>query len=33
LLSPMDVPYDLVSDGLESFGMRVSRQELPWQEG
>ena len=31
LLLPMDVPYGLVVEGLESHGMVISRTELPWQ--
>ena len=30
LLSPVDVPYDLVAQGLEKHGMKITRQELPW---
>jgi len=30
LLSPKDVPYDLLVQGLEKHGMRITRQELPW---
>ena len=32
VLSPMDVPYDWVVQGLESFGMKVTRKELAWDE-
>lgn len=31
LLSPIDVPYDLVVQGLEKHGMQIIRQELPWR--
>ena len=30
LLSPIDVPYDLVAEGLEKHGIRITRQELAW---
>ncbi len=30
LLSPIDVPYDLLARGLAGHGMRIVRQELPW---
>jgi lysine 6-dehydrogenase len=32
LLSPLNVPYDLVTSGLEKHGIHISRQELPWGE-
>lgn len=31
LLSPIEVPFDLILQGLEKHGMQISRQELPWQ--
>jgi saccharopine dehydrogenase-like NADP-dependent oxidoreductase len=30
LLSPVDVPFDLLAQGLAKHGMRIVRQELPW---
>jgi len=30
LLSPIDVPYDLLAQGLAKHGMHIVRQELPW---
>jgi saccharopine dehydrogenase-like NADP-dependent oxidoreductase len=30
LLLPMDVPYELVVEGLKKHGMVISRQELAW---
>ena len=30
LLSPIDVPYDLLAQSLAKHGMRITRQELPW---
>jgi saccharopine dehydrogenase-like NADP-dependent oxidoreductase len=30
LLSPIDVPYDLLVRGLEKHGMKITRHELPW---
>ncbi len=32
LLSPTEVPFDLLEEGLRSFGMRITREELPWDE-
>lgn len=32
LLSPIDVPYDLVAQGLKKHNMTITRQELPWHE-
>jgi saccharopine dehydrogenase-like NADP-dependent oxidoreductase len=32
LLSPTEVPFDLLEEGLESFGMHITREELPWGE-
>lgn len=31
LLSPIEVPFDLVARGLEKHGMKISREELPWE--
>jgi len=31
LLSPIEVPFDLVVRGLEKHGIQISRQELPWE--
>ena len=31
LLSPMDVPYELVVGGLETFGMKITRREMGWE--
>jgi saccharopine dehydrogenase-like NADP-dependent oxidoreductase len=33
LLSPTEVPFNLLEEGLHSFGMRITREELPWDEG
>ena len=30
LLSPLDVPFDLVADGLKKHNLQITRQELPW---
>ena len=30
LLSPIDVPYNLVAQGLKKHNMSITRQELPW---
>ena len=32
LLSPIDVPFDLVAEGLKTFGMSITRQEFPWEK-
>jgi saccharopine dehydrogenase-like NADP-dependent oxidoreductase len=32
LLLPMDVPYELVADGLKGLGMVISRQESAWEK-
>jgi saccharopine dehydrogenase-like NADP-dependent oxidoreductase len=31
LLSPVEVPFDLLEDGLRDHGMRITREQLPWQ--
>jgi lysine 6-dehydrogenase len=31
LLSPIEVPFDLLARGLEKQGMKISREELPWE--
>jgi lysine 6-dehydrogenase len=31
LLSPIDVPYDLLAQGLAKHGIRIIRQEQPWE--
>jgi len=30
LVSPLEVPYDLVFPALARHGIRVTREELPW---
>jgi lysine 6-dehydrogenase len=30
LLSPVEIPFDLLESGLGQVGMRISREELPW---
>jgi saccharopine dehydrogenase-like NADP-dependent oxidoreductase len=30
LLSPVEVPFETFARGLEQFGMRITRHELPW---
>ena len=30
LISPIDIPFELVNDGLESFGMALTRTETDW---
>jgi len=31
LLTPLDVPYDLVVKGLEKHGIHITRREFPWE--
>lgn len=33
LLLPMDVPYELVEEGLRRHGMVISRREMAWEDG
>jgi saccharopine dehydrogenase-like NADP-dependent oxidoreductase len=30
LLSPVEIPFELVESGLDDFGMRITRETLPW---
>jgi saccharopine dehydrogenase-like NADP-dependent oxidoreductase len=32
LLSPVEIPYDLLRDGLGEYGMRITREQLPWRD-
>jgi saccharopine dehydrogenase-like NADP-dependent oxidoreductase len=33
LLSPVEIPFELLEAGLAEFGMRITREELPWRDG
>jgi len=32
LLTPMDVPFELLIDGLKEHGIEIIREELPWKQ-
>ncbi len=33
LLSPVEIPFGLLEEGLAEVGMRITREELPWRDG
>ena len=33
VLSPVEIPFDLLKRGLERYAMRITREQLPWDAG